>query len=133
MVVGHWVDDAACRGCDPDVFYPPERDGYRGRIRQPAPADADLAKLICRECPVQVQCLRYAVDHGEPHGIWGGLTPKERHRLAAGPPPIPEMDHGTEAGSKAHRRRGETPCKACRDGAALASRIRHQKLREGRR
>ena len=45
-----------------------------------------------------------------------------------GPRPIPEtaptgfdpIDHGTERGEQAHRRRGEEPCIACREGRTAA-------------
>ena len=36
------------------------------------------AKRICRECPVQGKCLAYAMDSPVDHGIWGGLTERER-------------------------------------------------------
>ena len=39
------------------------------------------AKAICRECPVQPECLDYALGIREPHGIWGGLTEAERRLL----------------------------------------------------
>lgn len=45
------------------------------------------AKQICRQCPVRTQCLSYAMDEPVDHGIWGGLTERERrrHRRKAGP------------------------------------------------
>jgi WhiB family redox-sensing transcriptional regulator len=39
------------------------------------------AKAICQECPVRQECLHYALDVGEPHGIWGGLNESERRGL----------------------------------------------------
>lgn len=39
------------------------------------------AKRVCATCPVQHPCLAYAMDNGIGHGIWGGLTEKERRRL----------------------------------------------------
>jgi WhiB family redox-sensing transcriptional regulator len=42
-----------------------------------------LAKAICARCPVQPQCLAYALRVDETLGIWGGYTEVERRRRAA--------------------------------------------------
>ncbi len=39
------------------------------------------AKAICRECPVQFECLRQAMARNEPDGVWGGLSAKDRQTL----------------------------------------------------
>ena len=39
------------------------------------------AKVICATCPVQAQCLKFAIDNDEREGVWGGLTAKERKAL----------------------------------------------------
>lgn len=39
------------------------------------------AKSFCSGCPVQRQCLNYALFYNE-DGIWGGLTEKERRLLS---------------------------------------------------
>jgi WhiB family redox-sensing transcriptional regulator len=36
------------------------------------------AKRICRGCPVQIQCLAWALASGVTDGVWGGTTPDER-------------------------------------------------------
>ncbi len=36
------------------------------------PADLELAKEFCRQCPLRVQCLAGAVERAEPVGVWGG-------------------------------------------------------------
>jgi WhiB family transcriptional regulator, redox-sensing transcriptional regulator len=64
-----WFDDAACRGADTTVFFPP------------SDAHADAAKTICATCPVREECLEFALETRPPDGVWGGLTPIERHRL----------------------------------------------------
>lgn len=40
------------------------------------------AKKLCAVCPVQPQCLAYALAHDEREGIWGGLTIDERREVA---------------------------------------------------
>lgn len=42
---------------------------------------ADEAKAICRNCPVQVRCLTFALQTRQDFGVWGGLTENERKRL----------------------------------------------------
>ncbi|HRE02066.1 MAG TPA: WhiB family transcriptional regulator [Ilumatobacteraceae bacterium] len=69
-----WQLDAACRGQDPAIFYPPpffERKELR-RAREA------VAKSICAQCPVSHACLQQALRTEEPHGVWGGLNEFER-------------------------------------------------------
>ena len=107
-----WVADAACRGMDPNAWFP-----ERGDLVAPL-------KAICAECPVQEPCAEYAVM--EKFGIWGGLSERERRRMRrerAGSRPTREpqpINHGTASGYDVHRRRGETPCPDCRRARANA-------------
>lgn len=39
------------------------------------------ARTWCMVCPVQPDCLATALGNRERHGVWGGLTPRERARL----------------------------------------------------
>ncbi|MEO6123428.1 MAG: WhiB family transcriptional regulator [Ilumatobacteraceae bacterium] len=64
-----WADFGRCVGVDPDVFFP--RRGH-----DPAPA-----KSLCRQCAVRSQCLEWALDTNQKHGIWGGMTEGQRRRL----------------------------------------------------
>ncbi|WP_214364967.1 WhiB family transcriptional regulator [Pseudonocardia sp. H11422] len=61
-----WRIFASCREIDADVFFPRERE------------PAGKVKAICRGCAVQPECLAMAIATGEAHGIWGGLTHRER-------------------------------------------------------
>jgi WhiB family redox-sensing transcriptional regulator len=70
----HWTDDAACRGVDPELFYP---IAYAG----PALEQVASAKAICAGCTARANCLDWALRAGEPVGIWGGTTPEERRYL----------------------------------------------------
>jgi hypothetical protein len=42
---------------------------------------AEPARQICAGCPVRQPCLDYALSHGISHGIWGGLTERDRRAL----------------------------------------------------
>ncbi len=64
----------ACRAAEPELFFPVAAAG-------PAVAQVVAAKAVCRTCPVHAECLSYALQTGQNHGIWGGTTEEER-RLA---------------------------------------------------
>ena len=70
----NWPHRAACRHCKPDLFFPVGSTGL-------AVADIEAAKAICAICPVQPECLRYALQTGQEFGIWGGTTEDERRGL----------------------------------------------------
>lgn len=40
-----------------------------------------MAKDLCADCPIRLQCLDYAMKQNEEYGIWGGLSPHERKLL----------------------------------------------------
>ncbi len=64
-----WQDLGACQNADPEAWFP-EQGGPTA-----------LAKDICRRCEVRTDCLEYALENREQHGIWGGLTERERTNL----------------------------------------------------
>lgn len=64
-----WMEMAACRGADPDLFHP-----QRGE-------DVEPAKAFCRECPVRADCLRHALVNCERYGVWGGTSERDRRRM----------------------------------------------------
>ena len=39
------------------------------------------ARAICAQCSVKEDCLSYALDIREPHGIWGGANEAERRQM----------------------------------------------------
>ena len=49
-----------CRSNDPELFF------------AESPADVELAKALCRTCPLMDECLAGALDRREPWGVWGG-------------------------------------------------------------
>jgi hypothetical protein len=81
---GEQVYDPATKDYKPvynaDLWFPP-RDK---KLYKPI---ADKAKSICYgkdgkpECPVRMQCLLFADKNDEVHGIWGGMSHRERNAL----------------------------------------------------
>jgi WhiB family redox-sensing transcriptional regulator len=79
LAVPDWTADALCAQTDPALFFPKKG----GSTRE--------AKAVCTSCPVRQECLDYALDYEShnhpgadtraPHGIWGGLTERERRAL----------------------------------------------------
>jgi WhiB family redox-sensing transcriptional regulator len=78
MTVGReWRSQAACRSMDPELFFPVVEVGPL------CAAQIARAKAVCARCPVQTECLSFALT-ALPHGVAGGLTAEERRGLAAG-------------------------------------------------
>jgi WhiB family redox-sensing transcriptional regulator len=68
-----WQDKAECRGTvqkygSLDLFY--EEAHYKKAIE------------VCSFCEVRPECREYAIENGIFDGVWGGMTPRERQRLA---------------------------------------------------
>jgi len=74
---GTWVDDAACVGTDPELWFPTTTSEKRGDPYREA-------RAICLRCPVVEPCLadalRVDAEHGA-HGMRAGLSANERARL----------------------------------------------------
>src|SRR5260370_34894967 len=68
-----WQDRALGGEADPEAFFPEKG----GSTRE--------AKRVCGVCEVRAECLEYALSNGERFGIWGGLSERERRRLARRP------------------------------------------------
>ena len=67
-MVADWPSLAACRSGDPDALF------VQG-------AEQNVAKRICRGCPVRYECLADALDNRIEFGVWGGMTERERRAL----------------------------------------------------
>jgi len=74
-----WQIKASCRGPQASVFFPPAQFERKDEKLE----RESRAKAICRTCPVNRECLEYAVSIREAHGIWGGLNEVERKQLLA--------------------------------------------------
>ena len=67
--------DLPCRQYDPDLWF------------ADSPADLEVAKTLCGDCPLRVECLAGAIERAEPWGVWGGeifergaVIPRKRPR-----------------------------------------------------
>lgn len=70
-----WQAKAACRGVDPELFFPVGEVGVANE------AQIAQAKAYCHSCPVASTCLDYALRGKIPQGIFGGFTAGEREKL----------------------------------------------------
>ena len=76
-----WQLQAACRGPQSEVFFPPSQSERKhDRLERER-----RAKAICGICPVRSDCLSYAMEIRESHGIWGGLSESERKSMLERP------------------------------------------------
>jgi WhiB family redox-sensing transcriptional regulator len=69
-----WRHKSACLDEDPELFFPIGNTG-------PAILQIEEAKVVCRRCDVREQCLQWALESGQDHGVWGGLSEDERRTL----------------------------------------------------
>lgn len=69
-----WRHKAACLTEDPELFFPVGNTG-------PALQQIEDAKKICQTCEVIDQCLSWALEAGQDHGVWGGMSEDERRAI----------------------------------------------------
>lgn len=64
----YWQSQGTCTKIDPDELF------VEG-------APQNNMKRVCAGCPVKTECLATALDQGIEHGVWGGMTERERRAL----------------------------------------------------
>ena len=69
-----WRHRAACLAEDPELFFPIGNTG-------PALAQVEEAKMVCRRCQAREECLRWALEAGQDHGVWGVMSEDERRAM----------------------------------------------------
>lgn len=67
--VPSWTEDALCAQTDPEIFFP-ERGGSTRK-----------AKKVCFECVARADCLEWALNNDERHGVLGGKSERERRKI----------------------------------------------------
>ena len=71
-----WQEQAKCTGADTEWFYPPRDENYGRYVKK--------ARSICLDsprCPVIRECLLYSLVMPDQHGVWGGMSSRERKAL----------------------------------------------------
>ncbi|MFF1414500.1 WhiB family transcriptional regulator [Streptomyces sp. NPDC058289] len=86
-----WSERALCRTADPEELF------VEG-------AAQNSAKAICTGCPVRTECLAHALDSRIEHGIWGGMTERERRALLRRRPLVTSWRRLLEAARSEHER-----------------------------
>ncbi|ORT54285.1 hypothetical protein [Streptomyces sp. CB03238] len=126
-----WVNEAPCAG---DRRFTPD-DANEDSFRAP---QIRMLLAVCQDCPFRARCIDLVLPRQSLFdGICGGrlwidgtvrATCEGAHHdeLEEGAAPI---THGTEAGARAHNRRGETACSLCREAGRLAQQARRARKR----
>jgi WhiB family transcriptional regulator, redox-sensing transcriptional regulator len=99
-----WTARAACRGKDPEIFFPKGNE-----------ADRLVARKVCWGCPVRAKCLRKNLL--VPYGIFGGYTEMERYKMVYPDQASPHKRYGPSyfedfysvSPKQSKRQRGDSP------------------------
>ncbi|WP_435834837.1 WhiB family transcriptional regulator [Streptomyces antibioticus] len=90
----HWSERAACLSTDPDELF------VRG-------AAQNSSKTVCADCDVRTECLAQALDQRIEHGVWGGMTERQRRALLRRRPKVTSWRRLLEAARLEHQRKTE--------------------------
>ncbi|MCX5008371.1 MULTISPECIES: WhiB family transcriptional regulator [unclassified Streptomyces] len=101
MTSTDWSDRGLCRTADPDDLF------VEG-------AAQNRAKILCSGCPVLTECLAYALDQRIEHGVWGGMTERERRALLRRRPTVTSWRSLLETARVEHERTHDAPAVAQR-------------------
>ncbi|WP_329309177.1 WhiB family transcriptional regulator [Streptomyces microflavus] len=86
---GNWASSGLCRaGSADDLFV----EG----------AAQNRAKALCSGCPVRAECLAHALDERIEHGVWGGMTERERRALLKRRPTVQSWSDLLRAARREH-------------------------------
>ncbi|MFB7239317.1 WhiB family transcriptional regulator [Streptomyces sp. NPDC056269] len=96
-----WMVSALCRTAQADDLF------VEG-------AAQSRAKALCSGCPVRAECLAHALDGRIEHGVWGGMTERERRALLKRRPMVLSWGRLLDAARREHEA-GASPAK--RDSA----------------
>ncbi|OZC55488.1 hypothetical protein CH267_12985 [Rhodococcus sp. 06-621-2] len=76
----NWQLRAACRASDINMFYETASTADAHERGNTGDTTEAIAKTMCARCLVQENCLLYAIESAEEHGIWGGMNLRERKK-----------------------------------------------------
>lgn len=110
--VTDWRDEAACRGMDPNLFYPDRGESVTRALE------------TCGSCPVREPCAE--AGRFETMGVWGGTTGRQRKsaRARAGVVQCVKCGDGFD-------RDGHRVCPGCREREVEVE-VRMRRWREAR-
>ena len=75
-----WQRQAACHDLPLELFFPSSGvESFR---------NMNVIKPFCDKCPVQPQCLEYALREPDQKGIWAGTTENDRRKIRYGATPV---------------------------------------------
>lgn len=109
-----WMTAPVARPCEKN----PERWFSSDRKQQ------QIAVSYCKRCPLLPQCQEYALEEHPSHGVWGGLTEKDRATLSGKVKPVVRrsslvpVDCDSPTAWAQHRRRKEN-CEECAEKRAV--------------
>ncbi|MET9351292.1 WhiB family transcriptional regulator [Streptomyces termitum] len=86
---GSWMSSGLCRTAGADELF------VEGTAQ-------NRAKTLCTGCPVRAECLAYALDGRIEHGVWGGMTERERRALLKRRPTVRSWSRLLEAARREH-------------------------------
>lgn len=76
-----WRNLALCAKDETNAFFPfTTSPNKHHEISRQKEAQIAKAQAICRQCPVQISCLKYAKETDQQWGIWGGKLFTEQNR-----------------------------------------------------
>lgn len=78
LPVPHWHAEAACRGVAYEAFF-----GIDNPVKQPSLTHETLrsTRVMCAQCPVRRKCFVASMKQRESHGIWAGVSGRQRRRV----------------------------------------------------
>jgi len=66
-----WMLQAACRVIEPSEVV---------RFFPTSGGSVTAAREFCERCDVKAECAQFAIDNRVHHGVWGGLSERDRRR-----------------------------------------------------
>ena len=69
--------EPACASVDVTIFFAKDKDEPEETVDL---SDYQYAKKVCSTCPHKIECAEWGIQN-ETHGVWGGLTPRERQKI----------------------------------------------------
>lgn len=103
-----WRARSACQNADPELFFPLIEAG-------PGLIQVARAKAVCARCEVRAECLRFAIESVQDHGVWGGKTEDERRALRGAR--LRQARHSlAAAGDRPQRQQRHRPARASKAG-----------------